>query len=112
MRRREFITGGGAAVILPIVLHAQNRIPRVAVLTGFADNDPEGAGRLAAFREGLESWGWFQGRNLQLDIRNAPLGTRANEHANELVALQPDAMFAASTPMAAALQRTTRLLPI
>ena len=115
MRRREFITMlGGAAAAWPLAARAQDsgRMRRVAVLMGFAENDIEATGRLEAFRKGLQNLGWSQGQNVQFDIRYAPLGARVHDLAEELVALQPDAIFAASTPMAAALHRRTKHLPI
>ncbi len=45
MRRREFITlFGGAALAAPHTAHAQERMRRIGVLMGFAENDPEGQG--------------------------------------------------------------------
>jgi putative ABC transport system substrate-binding protein len=60
MRRREFITLlGGAAVAWPFVGCAQQpeRMRRIGVLVGFAENDPEANKRLTAFRQGLEAGG-------------------------------------------------------
>ena len=113
MRRREFLGAlGAAAWSLAASAQHTDRPRRLAVLMGFAEDDPEARARFEAFRQGLERLGWSAGRNLNIDIRYAPLGARVNDHARELVALQPDIIFAASTPMAAALQRATRELPI
>src|SRR6266571_1656194 len=42
MKRREFVTLlGGAAIVAPLKAHAQaERMPRVAVLTPYAESDP------------------------------------------------------------------------
>jgi putative tryptophan/tyrosine transport system substrate-binding protein len=116
MRRREFITLlGGAAAAWPLAASAQqpDRMRRIGVLGGFAENDLEMKARLAGFRQGLERLGWSEGRNVRIDYRFAPAGTgHAQALAKELVALQPDVIFAHSTPVAAALKSESRVVPI
>jgi ABC-type uncharacterized transport system substrate-binding protein len=68
--------------------------------------------RHAAFRQGLEKRGWSEGRNVRIDYRYAPAGAQAQVLAKELVALQPDVIFAQTTPITAALQRESRTVPI
>jgi putative ABC transport system substrate-binding protein len=115
MRRREFIAAlGGAAAIWPLAARAQQseRVRRVAVLVGLAENDPEMQERLAALRQGLEKLGWAEGRNLRIDYRFAPAGAQARLLARELIALQPDMLLTQSTPATAAMQQETRTIPI
>jgi len=118
MRRRKFITllGGAAASSLlhPLAARAQQpeHMRRIGVLAGLAENDPELAGRLAGFRQGLEKFGWFEGGNVRIDYRFAPGGTQARVLARELVSLQPDVILGQSTPAVAALQLETRTIPI
>ena len=64
MNRREVITLlGGAAAAWPLAARAQqsNRMKRIGVLMGPAEDDPESKARLTAFREGLERLG-LEGR--------------------------------------------------
>jgi putative tryptophan/tyrosine transport system substrate-binding protein len=117
MRRRDFITLlGGTAVAWPLAARAQqsDRIRRIGVLMPFAESDPEAKARLAAFRQGLEKRGWSEGRNVRIDTRFAPdtSADQAQVLAKELIALQPDLIFAQSTPVTAALQRESRTIPI
>ena len=116
MRRREFITLlGGAAVAWPLAARAQqaDRVRRIGVLIGYAEDDPETKVRLAAFRQRLEKRGWSEGRNVQIETRFA--AARADKYeplAKELVATQPDVILAHTTQVAAALQRESRAIPI
>jgi len=117
MRRRQFITLlGGAAVSWPLAVRAQeaDRIRRIGVLVALAEDDPEIKARLAAFRQGLEKRGWSEGRNVSIDTRFAPDSSagRVQVLARELIALQPDVIFAQTTPVIAALQRESRTVPI
>jgi putative tryptophan/tyrosine transport system substrate-binding protein len=114
MRRREFITLLGATAAWPLAARAQQaeRMRRIGVLMGIAEDHPEAKARLAGFRRGLEKRGWFEGRNVRIDYRFAPGGTQAQVRAKELIALQPDVILANSTAVAAALQRESRTVPI
>ena len=116
MQRREFITLlGGAAVAWPRAARAQqaDRMRRVGVLWSLAADDPEGKARLAAFLQGLQELGWTDGRNVRIDYRWAVTDAdRSRTFAAELVALAPDVILAATGQNVAALQQTTRIVPI
>ena len=116
MRRREFITVvGGAAVVWPLGTRAQQveRVRRIGVLISQSADDPEMKASLTEFRQGLERLGWSEGRNVRIDTRFAHGNLDQTQVlAKELLALQPDAILAHSTPVAAALQRESRAIPI
>jgi putative ABC transport system substrate-binding protein len=115
MRRREFITLLGGAAAWPVSARAQQsaRMRRVGVLDSGVEGDPELQTRLAGLRQGLEMYGWSEGRNIRIDYRFASANPdRYQVLAKELVALQPDVILAQSTPVTAALQRESRVIPI
>jgi putative tryptophan/tyrosine transport system substrate-binding protein len=116
MKRREFITLlGGAAVAWPITARAQqpDRMRRLGLLMGNAENDPLSQPRIAAFLQGLAELGWSDSRNLQIDYRWAGADVeQIKQFAKGLVALKPDVILAQSTPVTAALQRETTGIPI
>src|SRR3954452_22492237 len=114
MRRREFVGLVSSAVVWPLAARGQpsDRVRRIGVLVGLAENDPEMQQRLAGFRQGLEKLGWSEGRNVRIDYRFAPVGTQVLLLARELVALQPDVILAQSTPATAALKSETSTIPI
>ena len=112
MKRRAFIAWlGGAVTTCPLAVRAQ-QIRRIGVMAALSESDPELKKRLAAFRQALDRLGWSEGRNVLLDYRFAPAGTRAQEFAKELLMLQPDVILAFSTPVTATFQRETRTNPI
>jgi putative ABC transport system substrate-binding protein len=87
---------------------------RIGVLMGLAESDPGAQARVAAFRKGLQTLGWAEGRNVRIEIRwattsDAPAMQR---FAKELVALQPDLILSHNTPTTATLLQHTRTIPI
>jgi len=117
MRRREFITLlVGAVVSWPLAARAQqpDRVRRIGVLMGFAENDSQAQAMIAAFREGLQKLGWTEGRNTQIDTRwTTPADAESRQRfAKELLALQPDVILSHTTPTTAALLQQTRTISI
>jgi putative ABC transport system substrate-binding protein len=103
-------------VFAPLAAGAQqtSQMRRIGVLMGLAENDPGAQARVAAFRRGLQTLGWAEGRNVRIDIRwattsDAPAMQR---FAKELVALQPDLILSHNTPTTATLLQHTRTIPI
>ena len=114
MRRRKFITIlGGAAATWPLATRAQqsDRVRRIAILMGYAEDDPETKPRLAALRQMLEKRGWSEGRNVQIETRFAP-GSNYEPLAKQLIGVQPDVILAHTTPVAAAMQHVNREIPV
>jgi putative tryptophan/tyrosine transport system substrate-binding protein len=116
VKRRDFIIVLGGVAAWPMTArgqHQSERLRRIGVLMGYAEDDPEARSRLAAFMQALAALGWTEGRNLRTDIRwSAGDVTRASTFAKELVALQPEVIPSNTTPVTAALQRETRIVPI
>jgi putative ABC transport system substrate-binding protein len=114
VKRREFITLLGSALVWSIAVRAQQagKLPRIGVLIALAETDPEAKAWVAGFRQGLEKRRWLEDRNVQIDYRFALAGAQAQALAKELVSLRPDVIFAMPTPAVAALQRETLEIPI
>jgi putative tryptophan/tyrosine transport system substrate-binding protein len=115
--RRTLLVGALGLMAMPLAAaEAQQttQIRRIGVLMGLPERDPRAQARVAAFRKGLQTLGWEEGRNVRIDIRwattsDAPAMQRA---AKELVALQPDVILSHNTPTTATLLRHTRTIPI
>jgi putative ABC transport system substrate-binding protein len=115
--RRKFLAtlGGAAAVARPLTARAQqaDRVRRIGVLAGSAEDDTEGQARLAALREGLQKLGWTEGHNIKIDDRWAGADLdRLRAAAAELVAMAPDLLFAVGSAATAALRQATSAIPI
>ena len=115
MKRREFITLlGSAATTWPVSALAQRgeQMKRIGILTNGAAGDPDYQARIAAFLEGLQSFGWIDGRNVRIDTRwGTGNAADVKKFATELVALAPDVILATGTTLGA-LQQATRTVPI
>ena len=116
MKRREFIAlVGGAALACPLAARAQHpvRTRRIVFLHALAENDPEVQSRVEAFRQGLETLGWTEKRNIQIEHRFSSGDlARIQAYTAELVSEAPDLIVASSTPVIAALKQATRTIPI
>jgi putative ABC transport system substrate-binding protein len=92
------------------VARAQQDVRRVGVLTANAEAT---ATLLIRLREELPKLGWFEGRNLRLDIRGGDFRTdRYRTFAAELVNLRPDVIVTTGTPATMAVQQLTQTIPI
>jgi len=112
VRRRDFVAGLGLATALPLAARAE-RMRRIAVLIGFAENDPATQRRVAAFLKELADLGWASGRNVTIDLRYGAGDAAKNAaFAKELVALNPDVIFVNSTSATAAVHSATRTIPV
>jgi putative ABC transport system substrate-binding protein len=70
-RREVLCTLASAAVAWPLATGAQQpgRIRRIVFFHSLTENDPEVQARITAFRQGLETLGWTENRNIQIEHR-------------------------------------------
>jgi ABC-type uncharacterized transport system substrate-binding protein len=116
MRRREFITLlGGAVVTWPLATSAQQSegMRRIGVLSALAEDDPESVTRRAAFEQALKALGWTNGSNLRMDYRwTGNDAERVRKLTAELVALAPDVILTSGNIVLAPIMQATRTIPI
>ncbi len=114
-RRELIMLLGAAAAAWPLAARAQQgeRMRRIGVLNDYGEADPVGETQLAAFRDELGKLGWTDGRNVRIDYRAGAADTDAiRTYAAQMVALAPDVILAAGATIVAALQRSSRSVPI
>ena len=115
MRRRNFISLLGGAAAWPLAARAQknDRVRRIGVLMGYAEDDLEAQSWIKAFVQGLKELELADGSNLRIVYRwGAGDVERMRSHAAELVALRSEAILVGSTPALAAATRETASVPI
>jgi putative tryptophan/tyrosine transport system substrate-binding protein len=112
MRRREFITLlGGAVVALPLAALAQKagRTYRLGCLSPH----PRDVSFNVRFFDKLRRAGFIEGQNLTIDYRAyAPHLDLISQYAAELVIAQPDVIYAAGGVAILAVQQATKSIPI
>ena len=112
MRRRKFLTLVGSAAAWPFAAYGQQseRLRRVAVVLGVAD-DAQGHARLDALKKGMEALGWFDGRNVQFDVRYTG-GNDVSSVTSEMLDLAPVLVVANTNKVVIALKQKTHTVPI
>jgi putative ABC transport system substrate-binding protein len=68
VRRREFVTFAGGALVLPLAVRAQQRAMPVIGYLGSGSAESR-AKEVTAFRQGLKESGYVEGQNLTIDYR-------------------------------------------
>ncbi len=109
--RRRFIACAAAAVAMPGELFAQSpdRLRRVLLLFQ-AETEPRELRK--AVVDGLRARGWFEGRNLLLEVRYARVdGQDLTKFAAESARASPDVIMATGSPLVAALKNTGTTIP-
>src|SRR4029078_130864 len=98
MRRREFISFLGGAVVWSLEARAQqsDRGRRVGVLMPFAKDNAKSQARVGAFLSEMRRLGWTESRNLQVEYRWEPSDLR--KAATQLAALSPGVVLVSGTP--------------
>ena len=114
--RELIIFLGFTAVGWPLRAGAQqpDRMRRIGVLMAHPESDPEFQDYAGAFREGLRSLGWTEGRNIKFDFRWGALDDAEIrlQSAKELIALQPDLILTQNTPPSASMLQLTHTIPV
>jgi putative ABC transport system substrate-binding protein len=115
VRRRDFIAlAGGLTAAWPLAARAQqdNRVRHIGVFMSLPEGDRDGAHWIAALLKSLDEFGWTEGRNIRLEFRWGVDAAHVQKNAEELVALNPEVIVAASPPAVLALKQITRTVPI
>jgi putative ABC transport system substrate-binding protein len=110
MQRREFITLlGAAAATWPLAARAQQP-PKQGRVVFFSPGTMEDF-RTQSFRQGLRELGYVEGQNISVEYVFATPDLLA-PRASDIAARRPDAIVAATTPVALAAMHATTTIPI
>jgi putative tryptophan/tyrosine transport system substrate-binding protein len=111
MRRRQFITLGGAAAAWPLAARAQQgKLARIGALV-LTSADAQSLAK--ALREGLRELRYTEGQNFAFEFRSADGNAeRLPDLVAELVRLPVDVIVATFTPCALAAKQATTTIPI
>ncbi len=114
MKRREFITGLAGSVTWPLAAHALQPSQGLRRIGYVAASSSAGSGQnlTRCFIAGLNSLGWKEGENIQIDIRwTEGVSEKYALFAQQLASASPDLIVVTGTPGALAAQRFARDIP-
>jgi len=115
MRRRQFLTIVGGSAVWPFAARGQvvrTKPAHIGVLQ-WGRTSAAGLERIEVLRQELNSLGYVEGRDIELDVRFAEeSGERAAAIATEFVRQNIDLIVAAATPGVHAAKAATRDIPI
>ena len=116
MRRRLFLALlGSMAIGCPADVVAQKpyRVRRIGVLMPLTAGDAVGLRRAKMLTQALQDLGWTDGQNTRIDYRWAGSDIEQIQSlAKELVGSRPDVLVGLGSASTAALQQSTRTIPI
>src|SRR4051794_3304752 len=113
MRRRDLLVGIALGAAWPHSARAQQagktfRIGMVEPISAELN-----AANLAAFRSGLQEYGYAEGHNLVIEYRSADGdASRFPKLISELIALEVDLLVTRGTPAALAAKQATSIIPV
>ena len=110
MNRRDFVTGPGALLAVPLVVEAQqSRVYRVGVV----DEGGPYSDFVSGLRDGLKDWGFEEGKQFVFALHDTKGDLKSVETAaRTLEAERVDVMCAVATSVALAATRATQRVPI
>lgn len=110
MKRRQFIALlGGVAISGPVGAYAQEKRPRRVGIVS-QDLQPD---LLETFRSELHKLGYVEGKNINIELRNAAgRNERLPALVEELLKLKVDVIVAVNTPAVQAAKTATKSIPV
>jgi putative ABC transport system substrate-binding protein len=113
--RRDLLAAlGGAAAAWPLAARAARRASAAHRVLPFTRRERSGStGPHRSVSEGLETLGWTENRNIQIEHRFSRGDlARIQAYTAEVVSSSPDLIVATSSPVTAALKQATHTIPI
>jgi ABC-type uncharacterized transport system substrate-binding protein len=100
------------ALCLPVDAQQPTKIPRIGYVSGTGDSTNPGP-YIEALRQGLEAFGYFDGKNIAIEYRGAggELG-RTREFIAELISLKVDVLILPTPEAIRAAKQATKTIPI
>jgi putative tryptophan/tyrosine transport system substrate-binding protein len=116
MRRRQFISllGGAAVIAWPSLSNSQQvqQVRKIGILVPAAAGSPQWRAYINSFKDGLQSLGWADGHNVQIEERWGAGADEIATGAAELATMAPDVILAAAASAARPMHQVTRSVAI